>query len=773
MAEDSLHPEYRTFLRLLRLLAYYAPEHYYHLPSFHLFEDSDEPWVREHIQDLHLISQDDYLDHIYTRRKIEENLRKEFLLNPDLIYLIAPLGAGKTSLALRLRKDLHASALHSCYVCYVDVRHSLSGRDQSELADHDLREFLRQLVIDTYLADLFPYERRTPVEKNPNLQLWSYLLDIAAQPAEEARGVSQGLAKLQGHAALLFDGYSSPKFDQGQQPTYYDWLEQEAPQKREVRELLDDLGKKLDLKHLASTARNIRHISRQVIWFDNVDALEYGQQDAIHEHLRVFQTNVAGSASIVISLRDENIRHFDLRETRHEHGAPPYGRRFVIEMPSGDHYLTYPGHVLPPPSEETIRTSVRKWLDATRRLQSKKIRALLDLVGEKEAELSAEVDDNRKDVLGRQIAELKMDLSHFSPAISGTLFDYLAELSARATEVLIREGASHLANNSLRDVFRIHRDFLADLLRRGTTDTNRPVALEYQSWYLATLFLAWIRVTERPFKLVLEDVFEHYQHWSQPESEVIGCSLPYLIINTLWNLEVDKTKAAGRRGYPTLGDLYSRLALLGYRENEILGQLRLQLERSIVQLRFPERSFEMGYDTQLYATYCGKCLTGSTFNSFGYLFECLEKAKAVALDAVPSRHPLAARREKLNLLVTETGAQHQHLGTAEAIAQLLPYLEGVASMHLTELVRIRDAGRLGNVGWLARYRDFFGIPNEAQFRRDAQSDQGGNSRKVLQLEAMLRGLLSYVKKMPETKKHLAKLLAEYAQRLHALERFLE
>jgi hypothetical protein len=767
--DNLLHPEYGTFLRLLRLLAYYAPEHYYHLPFARSSEDFDEMWVREHIEDLHLISQDDYLEHIYTHRHIEENLRREFLFNSDLIYLIGPLGSGKTSVALRLRKDLHSASLHRFYLAYIDVRHALSGRDQSQLAANDLREFLRRLVMDSYQADLFPYRKYPPPGRNPNIGLWAYLLDRDSQPPE-AQGISQGLAEIQNRAAFLFDGYSAPKLEQGVTPSYYDWLEHQGPQNSEVHNLINDLNKHLDLKHLVSAARHVRGISHQIIWFDNVDALEYSQQDAIHDHLRAFQTNVAALASIVIALRDENIRHFDLRV--HEPGAPPYGRKFIIERSDNDQYFSFPGHVLPPPSEETLRTAIRKKLDATRRLQSKKLKALYGLKSEKESEL---VNAKDKDLISKQIREINIEISNFGPAISTSLYNNITELSARTAEVLILEKASHLANNSLRDVFRIHRDFLTDLLRRGTDSNHRPVALDYKPWYLATLFLGWIRATERPFKLTLEDIFEHYRRWSEPGTRLIGCSLPYLIINTLWNIEIDKTRTSGRRAFPTLGDLLRKLNFLGYGEEAIRTQLNIQVQRSIVALRFPEQSFNQGDETQLYATYCGKCLTGSTFNSFGYLVECLEKAKAAELGAPEDvlRNPLAVPKSRITLLGSETGAWHQHLETEEAVTQLLPYLRGVAKMHIAEFVRISQTGELGSVGWLGRYRDSFGIPNDPEFRRAELPEHSRTGRKALQLEGMLGGLLSYVKAFPEAKKSLSTLLADYARALHDLDHLRE
>ena len=81
------------------------------------------------------------------------------------------------------------------------------------------------------------------------------------------------------------------------------------------------------------------------------------------------------------------------------------------------------------------------------------------------------------------------------------------------------EKAIFLANNCLRDLLTLHRDCLAFLLRSPAEDQEPPQALEYESWYISTLFYKWLRSTKRRYQMGVVDVISLSRDWHSREEE--------------------------------------------------------------------------------------------------------------------------------------------------------------------------------------------------------------------------------------------------------------
>ena len=741
-----MKPEFRAFLRVLDILNFYSPDGHYEdgdddTDTIHVDEAQATPFQKAELSEIDI---NYYLDNIYSARPLaERTLRRRLMSFPGFLCLVGPVGGGKTSIGMKLRRDLLRDHRDSIYICYIDIRKHLSTVQGTHKASADFPGFLRSIVRDSYMADLFPYAHNESGRIGA-IELWAYLLD-SNPPIPRPYQASTGLSDLREEAALLLHGFNLTK---DTRKGYYEWLLEEAPVNIEVRNLVHKLRHHIEIPHLVAGARALRARHHQVIWFDNVDPLSPLRQGQMFRWAKKFQYITSKMASILVTLRDENIHRFDTEEP----SAPPYARRVLLEVARAGKYVRYQAEPLPPPSHETIRKIIGNRQSETIRYQNQRISQL-----RKELSRAPELPEAEK--APRDLVEqaLKERLEFYEPAMGRREYRDLLSVSARVLQVLHSEHAIALANNNLRQLLQMHRDFIGVLLRRGSDNDGRPVVLHYREWYLRTLFLRWIRATERPYKILIQDILEQVDSWFEETDDRIGCFLPYVLVNALWNLELELHAGGARAPYPTLSDLKERIEFLGYPWASVQPYLEYQLERRVVALRMPlydnrrERRTlrEVGLEAQLYVTDRGKCLNGISYSSFGFLYECLLRRQGIT--------DLEPFSEELSSIEGEVRVRNQPTETSKAARELLPYLCDMCEMHTAELSRMMMDSGLESQHFVLEYRRRFGLPDDSNFRRTAKDGLNFGQRSSLLMESILESVHAYVREFDDRRLDILKL----------------
>lgn len=743
-----MHQEYRVFLRILHSVCRYSADQFY-----------DEPTSKnsQMTRPFH-ISHKEFCDHMYAERPVVEDFILRLLrTRSDLLCLVGQPGSGKTSIALKLRQKLAQSSSHRFFVCYLDVRKIIKGKENHLRSEEVFLEFLREKVKQEYIARLFRRRKQLADGRDSLLSLYAYLLG-----STEDYEVFNDIVDLQDEAIDLVEdfrssnsAYPEPETSEDRINLLYLWLEAEVSRDPDVKRLIRDLRARIELQHLIYAARFIRGYDRQVIWYDNVDALKQHLQRKIFKYTSIFHQQVSDYASSIIAIRDENVRGYVRERREDERDAPPYTTRIVTEPEINGNYINYPTTDVPVASDKVLHKIIRHRLDSTRRYQSVKIREILTEIDRIEREIF-EAGDNKGLLVQlysekrEKEEELEKD---YRPAISSEKFSYLCKISAKLVDVFLAEKAIYLANNSIREFMKMHRDCLGMLFKHGEDDKGKPIALGYDNWYLATLFLRWLQRTDRDYRISFPNIMKGTKEWVLERSDAIGCSLPYLIVTTTWNLERERERPDFR--YPEAKLVVDLLREVGFSRDTIHKQLLRHLQNRVIQYRNKDIDTDapVKLDEQIFSTLRGKCLAGVTCNSFGYIYECVRDLYSEST-AVPERDHLL-----------------DHMETPGAVQFIVEDLCYLGEMHLNALVEMRDGTSLGGERWLRIYRDRYGLPNQEPFRRNVAGVEVSGQRKALLFESLTAGLLAYTRDFNRPRSVLNKLRTSFNQTIARIESF--
>lgn len=671
------------------------------------------------------ISLDVFFRRLYKRREVEEVLKAKIQSSSDLICFVGPQGSGKTSTALQICADIKQSLKHRTFIVLIDIRtESVLKACETGSADA-FQSFLRRRIVDEYLYKLFPYTREDDQQR---LKLYEFLL----MPADERRKpmkVFNPLLRLQDRAVRLIRMYEATE---PSSRSYLDWLSENYLLDDRVRELIEELEDQIDIGHLAYAARFVHGINRQVLWIDNIDALpEALQPEAVH-FVRKFHAHLSTYAATIISVREENVFRY---EDLNDEGAPPFESRVLLDMPRNSAgHAVYPSVDVPVIKIDTVRSIISRRMLFARDLQRELHKELSEDV--KVIRRKATEAELAKDEARDLIEETEVEAVNSLHPISDERYESLCELSDLIIQLFLDEKAIYLANNSLRDLLFIHRDCLGYFLRSPKQDAEPPEAIEYEKWYLSTLFYAWIRSTRRRYQMGTYDIIELTADWYEERAR-LGCFLPYLVITTTWNLCIELGSSPKESPYhvPRVRDVVARLSQIGFAGSKILQAIHdLYYQEgsrgNMIELRSRRlvRSWEeVDPDLFIYVTYRGKCVALYTSNSFGYLYECVRRFKSQDDEAELLRHPDIS-------------------STDDAAEELLPYIADIAQMHYAALAKIKEEESLGTDGWLSRYYDWFGLPQIQPYRRSQDIGRRlAGVRKALQFETLITSLVSYVR----------------------------
>lgn len=755
IGEGELDTEHRTFLRLLKPMARLALDAQQDIGHAH---DHDRESLRFRL------TEEEFIEHLYQERPEAENaILNQLQTRPDLLCFIGESGAGKTSVARKLRYVLNRRKLYNFFVCYIDARLAIRGNEHLvHGSSEEFLVFLRRLIREHYIDSLFRNHETSLSPARGLADLYAYLLDPGRDPGRP-ENLFFSLFSLQDEADDLFRSYvDNPTNAYSSREDFSEWLLREAPANREIRTIKATLRRLLDVHHLVYAARSLHGFDLQVIWLDNVDGLPHRQQRALFRHAKLFHNRVADYACTVISLRDESVKDFESDED----GAPARTSRVLLQPNKKGGYISYPSYEIPALDSRSLRRIIMRRLEATRVLQLKRLAELRTLDYRLRDDLAA-APNSEREIIIRKITELRAELEFYGPAISRERYDELVRLSMKLVSTIAKEGAVYLANHSIRDVISIFRDCLAHLLRFGTDGDGRLFALGFEDWYITTVFLSWIRITERDFRVEVPDIFESLHRWRQTGMTGVGCQLSYVTINAIRNLEEEKRTVSRVHRFPAVREVVARVARLGYSENEIVEAIYQQIQHRNVDFRLRSgggarqvyddednilRIEALGVDDEVFVRPRGKCITAVTAGSFGYIYECLARHRYEG-DRAPEEIP-------------------KRVSTSLALEGMIESLRAVADMHIEQLRRYRDTREVIDRNWLREYRLHFGTLLHPPYTRSASG--GGviaeGYRRALQFELLANSLLLYIPKYLGDSVGLRELITDYNRRIEALAR---
>ncbi|NJL71334.1 MAG: hypothetical protein HC888_06840 [Candidatus Competibacteraceae bacterium] len=710
-----MHIQYSNFLNLYKRIARFSAD-------MMLAEEALDP-----LQRTLRLKKKQFISELYEPRDVESVILEFIRESTDLVCFVGPQGAGKTSVAVKVIDDLESSKRHLTFAIYIDLRAELSQKSFDSTTGEQLSLSLRRSIIDQYMDKLFTFSEDSIAKR---VELWTFLLRKPSDP-ENPAPVFHNFRMLREKALRLYLKYKGGH--PGREKLEFDvWFKEQALQEPDVRSITEELDTKVDVAHLAYAARFIGGFERQILWVDNIDALQEGLQPEIVHELRKFHHLAAAYLSTVVAVREENVFRFNDPESN----APPYQTRVLLEIPrDGANRPFYPAVDLPVIGFNILRKIVNKRLEFARTYQRflyEESLARQPAAQNLERHIKESPDTSGQEVLEDFLDEIEDDIASLSP-ISDHRFSALREISDSLLRTFERENAIFLANNSLRDLLFIHRDCLGFLLKGpGGDPADPPPAVKYPPWYLSTLFLCWIRNTQRNYQVTVYDLIAGVRDWHKTGKTSIGCFFSHLVITCVWNLTLEKRdQATGHCMSPRVKEVIERLLKLGYPVDDIKkeiynlcrGKTGLLAVRSRVRLASSDELDPMFF---VYATYRGKCLIAHTSCSFGYLCECLREENV--------------RSEGGNIL------DHPDIqSTAKWAAELLPDLCDLADMHIAGLEKICKNRALGK-DWLNTYLKWFGVPQIKTYRRsEAIGRSFGGVRRAFQLESVFSSLAAYIR----------------------------
>jgi hypothetical protein len=623
------------------------------------------------------LSEDDFFKHLYEERQADDLIKKKIRSrDQNLLCLVGPKGSGKTTLGRKVIRDLRESGT---FVIYIDIRLLRSDRTVAERSD-DATVLLFRHLRNSYFDALFPSPSRG--EKSVDL-LWQFLLD-PSQLSQKPREIFVQLQDLEAEAYSLYEGWKLAK-EERKSMKLAQWIKETQFREPTTRDLLRRLRYEVAFPQLLHAARHVYGLTRHLIWVDNIDGLPDVEQSAIVHSLADLNRLISDYASSVIALRESNV----FREGDLEDGAPPLSTRILLEAPR-----TVGGHVVYPSVDVPVISAVR-------------LRAIVE----------------------KRIVFANADTSTKQRLVTEKMMGELLALSNRLSSIFERDRAIYLANNSIRDLLRIHRDCLAFILRSPSEDSWPPAAQRYDDWYLATLFFLWVSCTQRQYNFSTYDIISLKEQWKSAGSEQPGCFLPHVLMTCIWNFSIERTDRGYKNALPTVREVVDRVSLLGFgaetirEEIVLLHRDRFGQRFNFVEVRTPRvigTSSDLMDEERLYLTYRAKTILAFSSSSFGYFYGCARRLKETD-DELIIAHPII----HMENFFKEVGYKH---------------LRDLAEMHVSALINLSNKKALGEKSSLHKYRQWFGVPLKGPYTRKSSASA---SRNALSLELLFSSLVSH------------------------------
>jgi hypothetical protein len=734
-----MHPEYKTFLDLFLSVARYSCDQ-----SESVFDPDEEDGPPDEGRKSVSITPDEFFAKLYEPREVLGHLKNR-LNTSNLICLVGPPGSGKSTVVMKLYRDLRdwrkSRQPDSSFMELIDLRVE-TETNAFDLTDAlTIEKSLRERLITAYLDEFF---RLTRVGENPRLDLWAFLLD-GERANDKPRKIFSVFQRLQDSATRLLRKYD---LIHPEHISVREWLARSI-QEPAVQAITEEVDSLTDFPHLVHAAIRVKGIKRHIIWLDNVDKLSAKQQTDTMIAARKLFTPVATQVGMGLSIREENVfRDYELCDD----GATPYETRVLLEMPRGPGgHAFYPSKDVPVATDDVLRSIINRRLEFTRSYQQLRTAQLTQAI---------EKAKSQRDGAGALDAEeLSDQLRKLAPVISPQRYSTIEVLSTTLLEAMAAERAIYLANNSLRDFMVIFRDCLGDLLKSEEPQEEPVRALEYKRWYLSTLFLRRVRHAQRRYQVGVYDIFGATDEWFKGGRKGVGCLLSHLIITATWNLILKRRIGNSVFSRSALcGDVIARLTPLGFSRDDVINEMHvLYLHNNSRQnlLEFRSRA-EISSASQItdnlpvYLTHRGKCLVARTSSSFGYIYDCLRLLQGGSQgDETLIDHPQIRSRE-------------------EVVNDLLPTLCMVAQMHYHALKEIRMKNAFAEANWPYGYLEHFGVPKISPYSRAVDESDKGEDRRYFQLELLLLSLLNFVRNSPAAAEPLQKLLTKFTESVDGL-----
>jgi energy-coupling factor transporter ATP-binding protein EcfA2 len=716
---NEMNEEYGKFLATLRGVSKYS------------FDTTLSESGEDELQRPFTLSHEEFLKELYEEREVENTIKKAILTSTELICLVGPRGCGKSSLGLKITNDLSHSRSFNQFVVFLDIRTEEVLHVLSKKSPEVMKEFLDRRIEAEYRSRLFPYN--SSVEHNPQVLLWAFLLarkDENVMP----RKTFYRFYSMQDRAAIMLRRYKAIHPEERKDLTLYDWLDETHIRDSEVLKLLQELDSITLPTDLVYAARHIYGYSRHVVWVDNIDAIQDVLQAEAVKALKGFLRTALSYACCVVAVREENVYR---EEELGERGGPPFDTRIIVTtVRDRAGHVYYPAYDVPLIDIKTLGNIFKKRMEYTKKYQERMIEKTKSEIEQLNKQLKGSSNDKEKTQIQQAINErTEMELSYYSPGISNKRSEYLTSLSRKILTTMDNERASLMANNSIRDLLFMHRDFLGFLLRSPDEDREPPQALEYEEWFVATLFLRWVRNVQRKYQIGMYDILSECYTWYKMKQVHTGCLLPHLIITTAWNLCLEKRSITGKRLETVrVKEVIDRLKRLAYEHDQIINCMFSLYSQPGISGNFVEFRVVKGLndakqikdDYTFNITYRGKAFVSYVGSSFGYFTECLRN------------------------FINPTGDVLTHapiLTTEQQAIQLLPYLCDIAQMHYKEFKRIVKRGSLGDKETtLNNYLLYFGVPQEEPYKGKVTiGTQFHGIRRAFHFDNILSCILGYVR----------------------------
>lgn len=708
----------RTFLRNYKEVARFTVESY--------SREDRESHAEAHRSEMtkpYSFGESEFYDFLYVKRDVEEVLKKDIRMSGEYLCLVGPRGSGKTTVGKKIQREMKNSEALRIFIVFLDIRFI---KQYLNLNRDSFVESLKRQVMVRYLEDLFPLDHDEKVFER--LRLWEYLL----QPGQRNRlpgALSATIHELRDEANLQLQRFRF-KSSENEKADLYAWLKATHLNKG-VSALTKTLEKTIGIAHLIYAAQDLCNYDRQIIWFDNTDALPEPLQPEVIDLVKTFHQGMGNRVSTVVAIREENVYRDE--DPYEEPGAPPYRKRIKMRIDRDNEGNPLWGIDIPIIEPNELESIVEQRMDLAKRKQKQyrdEYKARID----SEMAIADELSDLRqKEASLKRIEEYKKFLTDYEPLMSESVYRDFKKLSAQVMNVLHDNMLIYLTNSSLREFLFIHRDVLSHVIKSAKYDLKE--ALSYPAWYISTLFYQWLASTDRDYQIPAYNVVKETENWIHNGKRRVGCILSYLLITTIWNLTLEKEYEHDRRRAfhnPYISEVEDRLKELDYTEDEIINKLyELHTDvapGSIVEFRSHKRITSAAdlkrnkTANKVYLTYRGRCLASLSSNTFGFFYQNIQQYL----------HPHGGS----DLLQLRRASEYAE--------QMLPFLCDIAQMHYDSLKILRANSGVDPEVWFTQYCERFGIPQRDPYRRSVDIGiQIKGIRRALQFEALVAGLISY------------------------------
>lgn len=681
------------------------------------------------------VSEEVFFKHLYVPRKQEAIINNLVNRGNHFILVIGARGTGKTTIARALEKKWRKDPER--FVCYIDARNHpevsiitqmLATNEQQErmgryiseneqtgvkenFGTHTVR--LAQRLLNAISND---YKKNFPLlSKDGKTISENFLaaLDLIYNPTKERNPLFAEFEPLRDKLTLKFavrhNGFNA---------NFSTWLQESWRNEPLISESLLFTRNNLRVQHWTYLANVILGVKKQVIWVDNIDALTAWQQSNIHSTLSTLFHHIRGNASVLVSVREQNIyKNYDYSEF----GVTLFTQKVRLPI------VSVGGNDFP----------------------------ALDIMPTSDAELSDILRNRLHYILYESDGAISKGIQLKKPEINKLLV-----LSTKIKNVLINRKGIFLTNGSVREFLELNIKFLRYLLPtdvKGNIDFNDSI-FSFSVGKITNLFLFFIRLDS--LEMTRYNIGEMYDlvnvshYWSNKNELNTGHSINHLVLHAIWNLTLENPSDINQtHKCITVKNVKETLSHLGYSRKAIRnslfklyggstarsGLIEIQ-SRSIPHI---ERQNQISDNDLVNITMRGKVLVAGLANTFSYIFAC----------ALQLEYQLTGR---IGIVKPE-----KNIIISDAINTMFPYLCDMAQMCLESLVRVRDEStHFKGKNWYRSYLLYFGIPITPTYSYKHQLGQGKlihQHKRELQFKLILNGIITFTNSwtQPDPQKDVA------------------